>query len=183
MVYMRDSATNTTVERVLQHVRAALLDIEKSYRAQGRSVAELGAEQLAERMVAAVPLPSPVNERIGPFYRGEQVAKLLHISRQAVHERAKTGSLLALRTADDFWVYPTFQFKGRGVIPRLQEVLAEFRQAQPDRWAIAAWLVSHAQQYRLSYVTYAGYRWTAADGTKGWAPSDSPSPPGSIQLG
>lgn len=66
----------TTVERVLQHVRAALVDIEKSYRARARSAAELGAEQLAERMVAAVPLPSPVNERIGPFYRGEQVAKL-----------------------------------------------------------------------------------------------------------
>lgn len=139
---MRDSATHTTVERVLQHVRAALLDIEKTYRAHGRSVAELGVEQLAERMVATVPLPSPANERIGPFYRGEQVAKLLHISRQAVHERAKTGSLLALRTADDLWVYPTFQFKGRGIIPGLQEVLAEFRQAQPDRWAVAAWLVS-----------------------------------------
>jgi hypothetical protein len=50
-------------------------------------------------------------------------------------------------------------------------------------WVIAAWLVSHAQQYRISYVAYAGYRWTAADGTRGWAASDSPSPPGSIQLG
>ena len=50
-------------------------------------------------------------------------------------------------------------------------------------WVIAAWLVSHAQQYRISYVAYAGYRWTAADGARGWAPSDSPSPPGSIQLG
>jgi hypothetical protein len=139
---MRDSATDTTVELVLRHVRSALRDIEKSYRAKGRSVAELGAEQLAERMVAAVPLPSPVNDGIGPFYRGEQVAKLLQISRQAVHERAKKGSLLALRTADDLWVYPTFQFKGRSIISGLQEVLAEFRQAQPDRWAIAGWLVS-----------------------------------------
>jgi len=50
-------------------------------------------------------------------------------------------------------------------------------------WVIAAWLVSHAQQYQISYVTYAGYRWTAADGAAGWSRSDSPSPPGSIQLG
>ncbi len=50
-------------------------------------------------------------------------------------------------------------------------------------WVIAAWLVSHAQQYQISYVTYAGYSWKAADGAAGWARSDSPSPPGSIQLG
>ncbi len=50
-------------------------------------------------------------------------------------------------------------------------------------WVMAAWLVSHAQQYRFSYVSYAGYRWTAADGTRGWARSDSPAPPGSIELG
>jgi hypothetical protein len=50
-------------------------------------------------------------------------------------------------------------------------------------WVIAGWLVSHAQQYQISYVTYAGYRWTAADGSRGWARSDSPSPPGGILLG
>jgi len=50
-------------------------------------------------------------------------------------------------------------------------------------WVIAAWLVSHAEQYQISYVTYAGYRWKASDGAAGWARSDSPSPPGSIQLG
>lgn len=50
-------------------------------------------------------------------------------------------------------------------------------------WVMAAWLVSHAQEYQISYVTYAGYRWTAAEGARGWARSDSPAPPGSIQLG
>jgi hypothetical protein len=50
-------------------------------------------------------------------------------------------------------------------------------------WAVAAWLVSHAQQYRISYVSYAGYRWTAADGTRGWARSVSPTAAGSIELG
>ena len=50
-------------------------------------------------------------------------------------------------------------------------------------WAVAAWLVSHAQLYRISYVGYAGYRWTAADGARGWSRSVSPAPPGSIELG
>ncbi len=50
-------------------------------------------------------------------------------------------------------------------------------------WTVAAWLVSHAQQYQISYVGYAGYRWSAADGARGWARSVSPAPPGSIELG
>jgi hypothetical protein len=50
-------------------------------------------------------------------------------------------------------------------------------------WTVAAWLVSHAQLYRLSYVSYEGYRWTAADGARGWARSLSPTPSGSIELG
>jgi hypothetical protein len=77
-------------------------------------------------MAAAMPMPSPVNDQIGPFYRSEQVAKLLRVSRQAVRARAKKGSLLALRMADEVWVYPTFQFKSCRMITGLQEVLAEF---------------------------------------------------------
>jgi hypothetical protein len=50
-------------------------------------------------------------------------------------------------------------------------------------WAVATWLVSHAQLYRISYVGYAGYRWTAADGSRGWSRSVSPTPAGSIELG
>lgn len=50
-------------------------------------------------------------------------------------------------------------------------------------WVVAAWLVSHAQQYRISYVRYAGYRWTASDGAQGWARSVSPTPAGIIELG
>ena len=35
-------------------------------------------------------------------------------------------------------------------------------------WAVASWLVSYAQQYGISQVTYAGYLWTAANGSVGW---------------
>ena len=37
----------------------------------------------------------------------------------------------------------------------------------PIGWAVAAWLVTHAAQYRLSNVSYAGFRWSASQG-EGW---------------
>jgi hypothetical protein len=52
-----------------------------------------------------------------------------------------------------------------------------------DGWAVAAWLVSHAPQYRITEVQYAGFRWTAANSAKGWARSTSRTPPESVELG
>ena len=52
-----------------------------------------------------------------------------------------------------------------------------------DGWAVAAWLVSHAPQYRIDNVQYAGYRWTAANSARGWARSVSPTPPERVELG
>jgi len=50
-------------------------------------------------------------------------------------------------------------------------------------WAVAAWLVSHAQQYDIDVVRYAGYRWTAASGSAGWTRDRFPTPPGELELG
>jgi len=50
-------------------------------------------------------------------------------------------------------------------------------------WVVATWLVSHAQQFRITAVRYAGYRWTAAAGSRGWARTVSPAPPGIVELG
>ena len=41
----------------------------------------------------------------------------------------------------------------------------------PDRaagWAVACWLVTHADRYRIDTVRFAGYQWLAAHGQKGW---------------
>lgn len=51
-----------------------------------------------------------------------------------------------------------------------------------EGWAVAAWLVSHAQQYRIESVRYDGYAWSAADGSRGWARSVSAATPGTVQL-
>jgi hypothetical protein len=49
-------------------------------------------------------------------------------------------------------------------------------QAQRDAaWTVAGWLVAHAQDYGISEVRYAGYDWTAADGSMGWQREVTPS--------
>lgn len=40
-------------------------------------------------------------------------------------------------------------------------------------WAVASWLVSHANKFRISQVSYQGYQWTSADGHRGWRPEPS----------
>jgi hypothetical protein len=51
-----------------------------------------------------------------------------------------------------------------------------------EGWVVAAWLVSHAPQYHIGSVGYAGYAWSAADGTRGWVRSVSAATPGTVQL-
>jgi hypothetical protein len=36
-------------------------------------------------------------------------------------------------------------------------------------WSVATWLVTHADNYRISEVRFAGYHWTTANGHRGWA--------------
>jgi hypothetical protein len=36
-------------------------------------------------------------------------------------------------------------------------------------WSVATWLVTHADNYGISEVRFAGYHWTAANGHRGWA--------------
>jgi hypothetical protein len=82
-----------------------------------------------------------VNALVGPFYRTEQVVKLLGVTRQAVADRVRQRSLLAMRTSEGTWVYPTLQFEGRHILPDIGRVLRAFDRTD-DGWAIAAWLAS-----------------------------------------
>ena len=43
-----------------------------------------------------------------------------------------------------------------------------------DAWAVASWLVTHAEAYGISDVRYGGYQWTAPAATKGWRPDTGP---------
>jgi hypothetical protein len=46
--------------------------------------------------------------------------------------------------------------------------VAVVRVRRDAAWTVASWLVAHAQDYGISEVRYAGYEWTAADGSMGW---------------
>lgn len=66
-------------------------------------------------MVTVVPGYSRWNEVLGPFYRTSQVTRVLGgISRQALDERRRRKTILAMKTKDGDWVYPTFQFDEHG---------------------------------------------------------------------
>ncbi len=62
---------------------------------------------------------------------------------------------------------------GRALLVRAQD---------PARgWAVAAWLVTHAQQYRIHEVRFAGYQWQANAGTSGWKRVAGAPGPGSVR--
>jgi hypothetical protein len=48
-------------------------------------------------------------------------------------------------------------------------------------WAVASWLVTHAETYGISSVRYAGYQWSVTAGSRGWT-RDHSAPSGSVEL-
>lgn len=139
------TAVDPYVERVSATVNAELTRRVESLRAQGQAPEQLGAaDDLAARMLAAVPQPSPWAE-LGPFYSTAGIARVLGgISRQAVEERRRRRTILALRTSDGVWVYPAFQLDDRNrVVQGLADVLDRFRPDTPeDEWMVAAFVAA-----------------------------------------
>lgn len=125
-------------------VRERLLELADCFHTQDRRLADVGApDEVASLMLTVVPTPSPWDDAVGPFYLGDQVRRLLGgISRQALAERRSRRTLLALRTADDEWVYPVSQFdlEARRAPESLGAVLRAFETWDDDCWTIAGWL-------------------------------------------
>lgn len=86
------------------------------------------------------------DDLLGPFYTTRQVAKLLGaVSRQAVADRRRRRTLLALRKADGVVVHPAFQFDEQNrVLEGLPAVLQVLAASGVDEWTLAGWLVSPA---------------------------------------
>jgi hypothetical protein len=66
------------------------------------------------------------------------------VSRQAIEERRRRRTVLALRTADDVWVYPAFQLDDHNRVVRgLADVLDRFHpRARDDEWMVASFLAA-----------------------------------------
>ena len=147
-------------EQVAVLVWHRLTELEERYRADGRSIEELGsADDFVSRMVATIPTPSPWNETLGPFYGPGKVARVLGgVSRQAIADRRGRSTLLGLKTADGKWVYPAFQFDAHHkVLEGLPDVVRCLRSTDLDDWTLASWLMTSRQELEgLSVV-----RWLA----------------------
>ncbi|WP_104106430.1 hypothetical protein [Nocardioides sp. 616] len=113
----------------------------------------LSPRELTRRMLAVAPAPAPASkmaEQVGPeFYDTAGVRVVLAqpganpISKQAVEHRRRRGTVLALRTSDGRWIYPTWQFRDHEVMPGLADVLAVF--AGGSSWSVGTWLTTPSE--------------------------------------
>ena len=104
------------------------------------------AEELGRRAALLVGAEQAWDHHIGPMLGAEQVAALLGVgTRQAVHDRARRGSLIALHRGSRQVRFPTFQLVDRPgsttktVLPELGRVLAIFTDSGVDAWTVASW--------------------------------------------
>lgn len=98
-------------------------------------------EDIADAMVAALPLGHVFDEISGPFYDTSGLVRWLGISRQALHQKVARHAILACPLDDGGVVYPTWQFLDSGAtIPSLTEVLTTLADGTDDAWMIALWM-------------------------------------------
>ena len=119
-----------------------------------RGATALAPSELARQMLAVTPAPAPVNkmaEQVGPaYYDANGVMVVLAspgeapVSKQAVEQRRKRNTVLALPTSDKRWIYPTWQFRDHEVMPGLADVLNVF-EGQPA-WSVATWLTTPSSE-------------------------------------
>jgi hypothetical protein len=142
---MATKADAAYIDQVSSRVSEELARRVDALRRNGHKAADLGhPDDLAARMLAAVPEPSPWTE-LGPFYGTSGLARALGgVSRQAVEERRRRRTVLALRTADGVWAYPAFQLDDRNRVVRgLAAVLGRFRPRTPDdEWMVASFVAA-----------------------------------------
>jgi hypothetical protein len=133
-------------DAVITHVAGRLEQLMDEAAAAGVEPDSLGSPaELAERMIATIPQPSPWAKLVGPVYTTQGLRALLGgVSRQAIDDRIARGTLLCLTTADNRRVFPVFQFDAHNQqLAGLSEMLAQLRPVA-DEWTIASWL-THPQ--------------------------------------
>ncbi len=69
-----------------------------------------------------------------------EVARRLHMTRQAVDERRKKGRLIGLNTGKRGYAYPVWQFDDAGILPGLVSVLRALADLEP--WSQVAFMLN-----------------------------------------
>jgi hypothetical protein len=104
---------------------------------------ELDAEALGRRGALLAAAELVWGRQVGRMLSSREVAELLGVSRQAVHERTQRGSLLALRGADGGMLYPAFQFGSSGhPLAGIAEAVRALTPVVETPYTIAAWFTS-----------------------------------------
>lgn len=134
---------------ILEALRARIHERLSAAEAAGASAADFGdPDEVAETMVAALPVSHPFDAVTGPFYDTPGLVKWLGITRQALHHRVKTSQLLACPTEDGHTVYPAWQFTTEGgTIPHLTGLLRVLNAGATDPWMIALWLRAPSERH------------------------------------
>lgn len=111
---------------------------------QGRSLRSLGdLDEMADRMVAALPSVHPYDTAFGPFYDTTGLAAWLGVTRQALADRVRRGTLLACRSAEGHLLYPVLQFgRNAEVRPGVVDAVGILGRAGADGWTVATWLTT-----------------------------------------
>jgi hypothetical protein len=133
-----------TIGELLERVEQQLKGRADELAQQGRSLRSLGnLDDLAGRMVAALPRVHPWDTAIGPFYDTAGLMQWLGVTRQALADRERRGTLLACRTSDGHLVYPVLQFGRNGQVrPGVVDAVGILKRAGADGWAIGTWLTT-----------------------------------------
>ena len=133
-----------TIGELMDRVELQLADRADELARQGRSLRSLGTlDDLAARMVAALPSVHPWDTAIGPFYDTAGLMLWLGVTRQALADRERRGTLLACRTSDGHLLYPVLQFGRNGQVrPGVVDAVGILKRAGADGWAIGTWLTT-----------------------------------------
>lgn len=79
------------------------------------------------------------NETVGPFYDDARVCALLEINDDVLGHLVRDRVILALPTADGYFLYPTRQFSRRSILSGWPDVLRAISAAGGSPWVIAVW--------------------------------------------
>ena len=135
--------TTTEADALAEAVRRRVEQRAAELAAQGRRLDLGDVDELADRMLAALPTVHPLDQPLGPFYDTTGLVAWLGISRQALFDRVRRGTVLACRTADGHLVYPSLQFGRNGAVrPGVQDAVSAFVRRGADGWSIGAWLTT-----------------------------------------
>jgi len=138
----------TAVEALTAAVRERVEARARELLAQGRTLDLDDVEQIADRMVAALPTVHPLDQPLAPFYDTAGLVAWLGVSRQALFDRVRRGTVLACRTADGHLVYPSLQFGRTGQVrPGVFEAVGALTRAGVDGWTVGVWLTTPSEVF------------------------------------